>query len=91
MSTMKFPRTMEKGLLAGKSFDTWADYSAALKAAKRDAGIRGSVYKRRNKLPQGTYRLEIKLGDLHLVAEGKVTNDTVIDALLDGISKLPVS
>jgi hypothetical protein len=98
MSTMTFPRTMTGGLLKGVHVESAKEYHRLLKAAKRDAGIRGPMYKRPRKTkqkarPTGTYRLELKMNNgMHMVIEGTIGADSdVTDTLLTALTKLPLS
>ena len=97
MKAQAFPRTMKRGLLAGRTFVTVKDYEDALRDAHRNGApkARRGGYNRKSALPvaTGTYRLELKMhSGTHMVIEGTITRDSdVTDTLLAALAKLPLS
>lgn len=86
----KYPRTMKQGRFAGRTFNTDAEYKAAMDELhanglpKRTRRANRTVRRAKSVEPvdqRGTYRLQVDLNGQKIVAEGSVTQAQFSDLM----------
>jgi len=92
MRNEQFPHTFTRGLLKGRTVNSNEEYQRLLKKAHENGAPKRPYKGRRSSggTTEGTYRLELQVGSMHVVVEGQVAEGDVVNTLLDALAKLPV-